>query len=116
MLEGSSIRHHMIHGATNEDVVHQLHHLHRKQWLGNAMEAPSFMKWEKGRHDLRNVDRIKDVPHGDAIGGCVDKLNSSAITVDKETSGIVVVYSGAKAGDEWIEQVECERWRFSSDL
>ena len=80
------------------------------------MEAPSFMKWEKGRHDPRNIDRIKDVLHGDAIGGCVDKLNSSAITIDKETSGIVVVYGGAKACDEWIEQVECERWRFSSDL
>ena len=69
-----------------------------------------------GRHDPRNVDRIKDVPHGDTIGGCVDKLNSGAITVNKETSGIVVVYSGAKAGGEWIEQVGCETGRFSSDL
>ena len=109
MPEGSSIRDHMIHGATNKDVVHQLRHLYCKQQLRNAMVVLSFIKWKKGRHDPRNVDRIKDVPDEDAISGCMDKLNSGAIVVDKDTKGIVVVYGGAKAAGEWVEQVKSAR-------
>ena len=97
----------MIHGTTDEDAVLQLRHLHRQQRLRNAVVVPSFIKWEKGIHDPRNVDRVKDVPHGDAVGGCVDERNSGAITVDKETSGIVIaVDGGAKAAGEWVEQIK----------
>ena len=109
MPKGSSIRHHMIHGATNEDAVDQLRHLHRQQRLRHAVVVrPSSIEWEEGRHDIVwKVDRVKDVPHGDAVGGCVDERNSGAVAADKETSGVVItVDGGAEAAGEWVERIK----------
>ena len=110
MPEGLSIPHHMIEGATNKDPVHQLRHLHRKQRLCNAVVVLNSIKREKRRHNLRNIDRVQYICHGDTTGRCMDKLSSGAVAVDEETSCVVVfVYSGTKAAGEWVEEVQSAR-------
>ena len=38
--------------------------------------GPYTMEWEKRMDDRRNVGRLKDIGHGDAMGSCMDKLTS----------------------------------------
>lgn len=105
MPEGSAVCNHVIDSATDKDPINELSHLHCKEWLGDACRVADSMEWEKGKDDSRNIGRLKDIGHGDVMRSSMDKLSSGAITVDEETSSIVVVYGGAKAAGQWVERV-----------